>query len=242
MKRFFSALTLCSSLLAVLAFWLFPASAAKEDAIIMLLNLPAPPPPNPLVPVPAGNRPPEFYRKSKPPPDNAPIEDLMEYWSKMSAGYQDLGYNPKPSSEVATRILRELASEPDRIVDFLNVFQDDKRAADLVRDMYRKSAADGDDEGETRRVLREWLMENTLDLSESLERAALKVKDVGEYVSNQEALLTLAKVDWERAEPIVNRLYNDKSQKVSQVLATWALYKRAMETGGSDVDKYSTLR
>lgn len=238
MKRFFSALALCFSLLTVLTLWLFPGVAAKEDPIITLLNLPAPPAPNPLVRTPTGNRPPEFYNKTKPPPDNAPIEDLMDYWSKQSGGWQDLGYTPMPSSTVAGRILRELEGEPDRIVEFLNIFQDDRRAADMAREMYRKLPASGDDDYDRRGILREWLKANTSDFSGELEKSSLKVKDVAEYVSNHEELITLTKVDWDRAAPIVNRLYADKSQKTSQVVAMWALYKRAMLTGGSDVDRY----
>lgn len=58
----------------VLTFWLFgPKVKAKEDPVLTLLNLPAPPPPNPLVGVPTGTRPNSFYDKEAPPPDNAPI-------------------------------------------------------------------------------------------------------------------------------------------------------------------------
>lgn len=239
MKRFFSALSLCVSLLAVLSFWLYPAVSAKEDAIITLLNLPAPPPPNPLVTSSSGSRPPEFYKKSSPPADGAPIEELMDYWSRMSSGYQELGYNPRPSAAVVDRLMREVERDPTKIGDLLNVLPDDRRAADLARDLYSKmSAGSMDDDAETRSRLKQWLMNNTSDFSGELEKKAAGTKDVGEYVTNQDELLSLTRVDWERAAPIVNRLYGDKGQKVSQVLATWALYKRAMESGGSDVDRY----
>lgn len=239
MRRFFSAIALCFSLLAGMSYWMYRAEAAKEDAIITLLNLPAPPPPNPLVTVRVGTRPPEFYDREQPPPDNAPIEDLMDYWSKMSSSYQDLAYNPKPSPTVADRIFRELAADPGRIVDFMNALNDDRRTAEIARAQYQRLEAVGDDdESGDRERLRTWLRSNTPDFSGELESVALRIKDVNEYVNNHEELLTLSRVDWERAEPIVTNLYNDKTQKVSQVLATWAMYKRALESGGSDVDKY----
>ena len=240
MKRFFSALVLCTSLLAVLSFWLFPSAEAKDDPIITLLNLPAPPPPNPLVRALAGSRPAEFYNKSMPPPDNAPIEDLMEYWSRLSSGYQELGYNPKPSGTVADRLLREIEKNPAKISDFLNILDGDRRATDLARDQYAKASASVSEEDKAKREqLKRWLTYNTPEFSSDLEKSAKTVRDVGEYVGNQEELLALTHVDWDRAKPIVNRMYADRGQKTSQVLATWALYKNALESGAvGDVDKY----
>ncbi len=238
MKSFVSALVLCSSLLAVLGLWLFPVAQAKEDPIIALLNLPAPPPPNPWVRTPSGSHPPAFYDKESPPPDDATIEDLMDYWSRQSGGYQELGYNPQPSDRALGRILREIEREPRRIVEFVNLLGDDRRGTELARDIYRQMSGSTEEEREIRRQLKNWLTMNSDEFAEDLEKKASQTKDVGEYVSNHEELLALAKVDWERAAPIVNRLYNDGTQKVSKTLATWALYKNALQTGGSDVDRY----
>ncbi len=221
-------------------YWMYSAEATKEDAILTLLNLPAPPPPNPLVKTPAGTRSPEFYDKQQPPPDNAPIEDLMEYWSKMSSTYADLSYNPRPSSTVANRIMRELQEDPERIVDFLNVLQGDSRAEEIARGLYQKLDASNEDgdEGVDRDSLKNWLKYNTADFSGDLETVSERIRDTNDYVNNQQDLLALTRVDWNKAEPIVTRMYNDKSQQTSKVLATWAMYKRAMESGGSDVDRY----
>jgi HEAT repeat protein len=239
MKRFFSALALCGSLLVVMSVWFYRAEAAKEDAILTLLNLPAPPPPNPLVKPPAGARPPEFYDRQQPPPDNAPIEDLMDYWARMSLGYADLNYNPRPSATVANRIMRELQDDPEKIVEYLNIFQGDRRAEDMARGLYQRLDASGDDEDSGRiETLKSWLKTNTDDFSGELEAVASRIRDANEYVENQDALLSLTRVNWDKAEPIVTRMYNDKSQKATQVLATWAMYVRAKESGGIDVDKY----
>nr|HQU93282.1 hypothetical protein [Pyrinomonadaceae bacterium] len=239
MKRFFSALALCLSLLGIMSAWFYRAEAAKEDAILTLLNLPAPPPPNPLVKVPLGTRPAEFYDKQQPPPDNAPIEDLMDYWAKMSLGYADLNYNPRPSATVANRIMRELQEDPDKLVEYLNIFQGDRRAEEMARSMYQRLDATGEDEDSSRiESLKAWLKTNTDDFSGELEAVASRIRDANEYVDNQDALLSLTRVNWDKAEPIVTKLYNNKDQKVSQVLATWALYQHAKDSGGIDLDKY----
>ena len=238
MKSFVSALVLCASLLVVLGLWLFPAAQAKEDPILALLNLPAPPPPNPWVRAPSGNHPPAFYDRESPPPDDAPIEDLMDYWSRIAGGYQELGFNPQPSDRSMSRILREIEREPRRIVEFMNVLRDDRQGTELARGIYRQMSGSTEEEREVRRQLRSWLTINSDEFAEDLEKKASQVKDVGEYVSNHDELLALAKVDWERAAPIVNTLYNDGTQKVSKTLATWALYQNALRTGGGDVDRY----
>lgn len=241
MKRFTYALAFSISLLLVLSLWLFgPSVKAKEDPILTLLNLPAPPPINPLVTNTAGTRSQEFYDKENPPPDNAPIEDLMDYWSRQSTMFQELGYNPKPSDAVMNRLFNEIEKDPKRIGEFLNVMQDNKRAGEIAEDAYEKLGNASDDEArELRRTLKQWLTRNTDKFSDDLRKAAATVGDVGEYVSNQDELLALAHVDWEKASPIVNRLYGDGTQKVSKVLATWALYKRALDSDSiGDIDRY----
>src|SRR5688500_5082053 len=107
MKRFLSAVFLCCSLLAVGSVYFTRSAEAKEDIVLQLLNLPAPPPPNPLVSL-SGRRDESLYDENKPPRDDAPIEDLMDYWSRFSVGFAALRYNPKPSSRVLGRLMAEV--------------------------------------------------------------------------------------------------------------------------------------
>jgi hypothetical protein len=60
--------------------FLFPLVEAKENALLKLLNLPAPPPPNPLSTGAGSPRGDKFYDKSNPPKDDAPIADILDYW------------------------------------------------------------------------------------------------------------------------------------------------------------------
>jgi hypothetical protein len=66
---------------------------------------------------------------------------------------------------------------------------------------------------------------NSSYFSDDLLKAAQTVRDAEEYVTNQNELLALARVDWEKALPILERLYNDRNQPVSQTLARWAFYE-----------------
>src|SRR5436190_14530763 len=123
MKRFISALALCSALLVLLSVFLFPTVTAKEDPITILLSLPAPPPPNPLVIGSARERDPKFYSKTNPPKDNAPIDDLLTYWTQVAGTLQDLRYSPEPSERTLERIKREIEKDPKKLTGLLNMFK-----------------------------------------------------------------------------------------------------------------------
>lgn len=240
MRRFFSAIALCVSLLVFGALVMTRPAAADEDVIVSLLELPAPPPYNPLVGY-AGTRPPEFFAKSTPPPDDAPIEDLMDYWANQSSSYQRLGHNVFPSRSVTSRLIAELARRPERATEFLNIFNESADGALFIKRLYDRSGAEGSEllDASQREAMQSWLTYNSPYFTENLEKAAARVADSNNYVTNQDDLLSLAKYDWAKAEPIVNRLYNDSSQPVSRVLAMWAQYKHALETDSlGDTDRY----
>ena len=68
---------------------------------------------------------------------------------------------------------------------------------------------------------------------------ASNVTDSNEYVTNQEELLALTRVDFDKARPLIDRLNLDSSLKTSRVLAKWALYRHALDTDSiGDIDQY----
>ncbi|MEJ7847793.1 MAG: hypothetical protein WKF92_06885 [Pyrinomonadaceae bacterium] len=239
MKRFLSAVVFCSFLLIGGAFLIATSSTAKEDIVLALMNFPAPPPPNPLVQGDRRSRNEEFFNKTNPPADDAPIEDLLEYWITQNGNYVELGYNPKPSATTLGRLLDEIRKNPETVSGFLNVLRDSPEAAEAVKRIYDTMDASAEMDDDSRSGLKRWLKFNSPHFSNELARDAQKAGDVGEYVGNQEELLALAKVDFRLASPMINRLYNDSSQKTSQVLARWALYKHALDEGSvADTDRY----
>src|SRR5690349_19244227 len=96
MKRFLLAVTLCISLLLIGLFFFMPPTGAQEFisrkpianaypdiqkyVLPGLLNLPAPPPPNPFYRSSQTERDEKFFSQKNPPADDAPIEDLLDYW------------------------------------------------------------------------------------------------------------------------------------------------------------------
>jgi hypothetical protein len=155
-------------------------------------------------------------------------------------------YNPRrtavrPSPRVAERLREAALADPDvavRILAFLPT--DDDAIANVVKQAYEGSLAEDGTGGD--RQIKEWLKFNTAYFSDELLGQAGKVKDDARgYISidSENTVLALATHDWERAHPLIDRYYRDSSQPVTQVLATWALYKHAICTRStSDIERY----
>lgn len=242
MKRSIYALALCLSLLVALSLFLFPSShakGAKDNPLKALLDLPAPPPPNPQMSAVGRSRDEKFYNKSTPPADNAPIADLLDYWARQSNVSQELRYTPEPSDKVLERLMAEIEKNPSLLPNYLSVLKNDERAVDLVKNLYDREGVGGAYERDTRRLIRRWLTFNSAYFSDDLARLAAGVSDTGDYVTNQDELLALARVDFDKAVPIIARLNANPGAKTSRVAAKWALYRHALDTGStSDIERY----
>lgn len=209
---------------------------AKEDVVAAMLKLPAPPPPNPWMRNTSRDR---KFDKNNPPDDDAPIEDLMDYWRAQSSNYRDLGNNIRPSSRSLDRILAEIEKDPTSVTEYLNIMRDSPQGADFAKRIYDNWPGTEGEERYERGLVKKWLIMNSPFYTSQLAGPASRAADANQYVSNQDELLALSKYDWERARPIVDRMYGDLGQPVSRVLATWALYKHALEEGAiGDTDRY----
>jgi HEAT repeat protein len=233
------AAVFCAALLVGGFVLLFHTSAAKPDPIVGLLKLPAPAPPNPMVHAPRRFTDEQLHDRLKMPDDNAPIEDLIEYWREASATYEKLRYNAQPSDRTRDRLLREVQADPKLLATLLNTFNDDPKAADAIYEIYSREGTSGALDRESRKIVRSWLTYHSPYFSQELEAQASLAGDTTGYVSNQDELLALTRVDFDRARPIIDRLYSAPDQKVGRVLAQWALYRRGLDSGSSmDVDRY----
>lgn len=238
MTNVLRAAAFCVVLLSTLSAFLLHTSAAKEDMVAKLLLLPAPPPPNPLV-KPIRDRGADFYNKSKPPADNASSEDLFEYWRNQSETYQRLRFMPEPSDRSLGRIKKEIERDHKRLPEFLNLFIKEKDGADFVKDIYDSEGTTGVFDKDQRMTIKSWLTYNSPFFSNDLLRGAQQVSDADSYVTNQEDLLALAKYDFDKARPLIDRLLADSGSRVSQALAKWALYRHAIQTDSlGDIERY----
>ena len=239
MKRFFSTVAFCVFLFIFGWFVLSPHVAAEKNTLLSLLNLPAPPPLNPANSAPSTDFPPEFFNKNDPPDDDAPIEKLEAYWSEQSGNYRELGYNIKPSERVLQRLKSSIESDPAKLDDFINVMPENSVTADFVKRIYDRTTTGDKADEERGTSIKKWLTYHSSYYSDELLKDAQQVGDARGYVTNQGELLALARVDWAKASPILERLYNDDRQPVSQTLARWAYYRHALDADStSDIEKY----
>ncbi|MBX3299781.1 MAG: HEAT repeat domain-containing protein [Acidobacteria bacterium] len=233
MKRLHLALVLCLGLLAVEAFILLPRGQAKtltrrshsepNDLLRELLRQPAPPPPNPSV----VSYDKETQGAEDPPNENAPIADILKYWTGRAVD-DEIAYGPKMSDKTFERLAAEIDRDPTKLPQLLDSFPKNERSAEFVKRIWDREGATGVFAREERRAIRKWLLYNSPYFTNDLARLAQTAGDAGSYVTGRTELLNLTLWDFEKARPMIDRLYNSSSTKPSRALALWALYKNAL--------------
>lgn len=236
MKRLLTVAAFCFVLLIVEAAFLVNHSAAKADVVGQLLQLPAPPPPNPLVVRTVYS---DGETKAEPPGDDAPMADLWAFWSSVNIPERSLGYRPKMSDKTFQRIKARIEHDPTEINSVLGAFDDSERSYELVKKTFDTlSATEKLEEGELN-LVREWLVMHSPYFTNELLERAQTTKDTATYVENQEELLQLTRFDFDKARPLIDEMYARDEDKATHVLARWALYRHAIESGSSmDADRY----
>jgi hypothetical protein len=181
--------------------------AASDEVFRQLLYLPAPTP----RPQETGaekeaqnKRPPGFYDADKAPPDDAPLEDLIDYWSMWTNTSGREGR--KPSDAVRKRLLGGSESDPEILPRLLPLIPDTPEAAERVKKLYDASQGSATLDDDWRKSVRAWLKFNSKYFLDELLTLVGKVKDKDSSVENAEALRALAKVDPDTAEPVLQAL------------------------------------
>jgi hypothetical protein len=239
MKRFLSSVALCFTLLLIGTFCFLPSTEAQSNVLPSLLNLPAPPPPNPFYRPTSNERDENFLDKKNPPSDNAPIGDLLDYWKHQSQFDRKYTFAPKPSEKAIERLMAEVEKKPEMLEELVDVFPESRETAEFVKRLYDEESTNRKFEGSWRTEVKKWLTYHSNFFSNELYQVANQAAETKEYVTNQDEVLALARVDWERAKPILDRLLSNSNAPVSQTLARWAYYKHAIAVNDTlDIEKY----
>lgn len=245
MKNLLISLSLLAVLLVFGLFVFKQTTEAQNNITANLLDLPAPPPPNLLVENVPRKRPENFYDKNNPPKDDAAVDETLDYWRNQSSGYSRSGYNIKPSDRALEIMLAEIEKKPEMLSEFINVLPAKPEAANLVKRIYDSKLSEPDsEESENYRTdeIKKWLTFNSNYFSDELFKQAERASETAEYVTNQDEVLALARVDWDRARPLLEKMLNDGGKPVSQTLARWAFYEHALaEKDSGDIEKYRKL-
>jgi hypothetical protein len=239
MKRFLSSVALCFSLLLIGLFSFMPATEAQSGILPSMLNLPAPPPPNPFYRPVSGERDENFFDKKNPPADNASIDDLLDYWKHQNQFDPKYTYAPKPSGKTLERLISEVEKKPEMLDELVDIFPETPEAAEFVKRIYDEEVSNRKFDPSWRTEVKKWLTYHSPYFSNELYQSANQAADTKEYVTNQDEVLALARVDWEKAKPILDRMLGNSNAPVSQTLARWAYYQHALAVKDSfDIEKY----
>lgn len=201
--------------------------AASDEVFRQLLYLPAPTPRPRETDVEEeaqNKRPPGFYDADKAPPDDAPLEELIDYWSRWTnASGREAR---KPSDAVRKRLLAGSESDPEILPRLLPLIPDNAEAAERVKKLYDASQGSATLDDAWRKSVRAWLKFNSKYFLDELLTLARKVRDKDSSVENDEALSALAKVDPETAEPMLQAL-SVGGQPRTAAVALALLYRNA---------------
>jgi hypothetical protein len=181
--------------------------------------------------------------KKAPPADDAPIEDLILYWSIRSIrGYLDKSSGlPEPSDIVRERLLSAAERRPwilPKLYEFLpqNTDMHDRLYKVLTKD---PKEFDYIDEDSWRESLYRWLQSNTKYLRDELIEA-VRTRDSNEYDKLDE-IEDLARLDWPIAKPLLEKIVAE-GRSLSYPTALSLLYERAMkEADATQSDAYREI-
>jgi hypothetical protein len=208
-----------------------------EVMLRQLLELPAPTPrlPESELGHTAAERPKEFFDPAKPPPDGAPIADLVDYWTDQAG--QD---GPaRPTESVKGRLLSACEIDPRILARLLNLLPASKEAAERIVRIYLSSAGNNTLNRTWHTQVETWLKFNSNLYVSQLAAEAEQVRDRGAEIQNEGSLIALAKVDPDTAMPILLALLETRQMR-SETLATALLFRMSVEAG--DADKQSEYR
>ena len=237
MKKLISSAVIC-------IFFSVNLFAQQTSLLRELLDLPAPP----LVAVSEDEdnkksiRPAEFYDGANVPTDDAPIEDVFDYWKRKAAGsYYGNNKPPQISATNARRLLESFEREPENLKDFLKIFPADSATSEKVKYIFDVlQNAEGIDD-DWRKAVREWLKFNSKFYIDELAAEVIQAKDHPTYnsVLKAEALSALARNDWEKAAPILLNLAENANQPITATYAKRLLYEYALkEKDVTETEKY----
>lgn len=215
--------------------------ADPTETLSQLLSMPAPTPRAAETPEEdqKKQRPQKFFDKDNAPPDGAPIDDILEYWNR----WADSNGRPEPSDPVRQRLLDACVDDPETLARFLPLLSSSEATAAKVKELYDKEQNDQKLDDNWRDKVKKWLLFNSKYFLTDLLALANKVRDdeKGGYVDKDEALVALTKVDWPKAEPLLQSLASS-SQRRTATLACVLLYQHAIKGKDSDAeDKYRNI-
>jgi len=183
------------------------ASVIKE-----LLKAHPPAPKSPDEKAPDGNAP---EGEEKPPADDAPIKELVAYWPS---------HRNRLSDRVRQRLLEACEDRPELFDYLMDCLPEN---ADTHDRLYKLLNEESESKENWKLSARDWLRRNSAYFRDELIKGALAVDD-----DSHEDLYALARLDWNKARPILETLASSGKAQVKTV-ALALFYEHAAQEGDS---------
>lgn len=226
----------------VLIVFSLPPALRAQDRFAVLKELLEMPSPRPRL-APEDDKPRKSYADAPLPPDDAPIEDLLGYWKEKADGFYPGRQKPPVASvKSAIRIIEAAGTDRTGFDVLLKILPDDPAVAQKVKGLF-DSGSEADRAGHTWEKIKDWLKFNSTYYTDELLAAARKVKDSAKYgsIEKDEELKALARLDWEKAAPVLEKLQDDKAGQRTAALAVSLLYEHALAgKNEADIEEYRT--
>src|SRR5262245_30386174 len=162
--------------------------------------------------------------EDKPPADDAPIKELVAYWTEHTANGE---LAPKLSDRVRQRLLEACEDQPELFASLTDCLPKNEDTHDRI---YKLLNEDPEADEPWMLGMRDWLMRNSSYFRDDLIKAAGADDDDADGGINN--LRDLAGLDWNAAKPILERLASAGKAVLTPVALT-LLYKHAMQEGDS---------
>jgi hypothetical protein len=193
-----------------------------------LLDLPAPPPDSAFINGTSIEKYEQIWTDespdpSKPPPDDAPTIDLIRYWVR---------WNPisevQPSEQVRNRLFEAYLEQPNLLSQLVMLAPVNDYTLERCKSLYDKAKGDKPDEPWLY-FLKEFLLYRSRYFLDELIELANKGDENARYKGeNVQAVMALANLDWDTAEPMVMKMLNSGKDQAPQ-FALNLLYRHALE-------------
>lgn len=228
-------------LLSLVLFFFSVHIFAQNNLLQELIDLPAPPSVAKTENESGEKRPrsEEFYDKKNVPPDNAPIEDLLDFWKRQNFITASHPNKIEPSAKTLLRLIKSLEDQPENLNNFLTLLPVNDEVTAIAKKIFDTQGANFDESW--RESVKKWLKYKSPYFSEELFTEAQNAKDHKTYnsVTKEEELRALAKIDWKKAESLLERLESDKNNPRTAFFAKRLIYEHAIEEKDSaKIEKY----
>jgi HEAT repeats len=162
-------------------------------------------------------------RNEKPPGDDAPMKELIEYWLKNR--FAAMSGAQMPSERVRQRLLEAVEDRPWLAHSLLELLPETPDTSDRL---YKLIDQEPDDEDGWKWKVHDWLSHNSVYFRDDL-LAEVRSTDRGE-TQTAAALTSLSRLDWEAARPIIES-YAKGNGPILAPTALSLLYEHELKFG-----------